>query len=160
MLDTDRLNPLARDVARVLFAAHPEWWGHARPLARDAVPPDTDTDVFPDDGGDFLLVEIPAPSGNAAPLRIETGTQEVTISFDHFHSHMVWPTDAPDDAMTLLDEIVTEKVAVISHADGDGPYRSGTPVPRAEVTPPRERWPHSPYRVRIRSWRGTLDRDY
>ena len=159
MLVTDALNPLARDVAEALFKTRPEWRQHARALARDSVPRDPDNDVFPDDGGDFLLVEVPAPSGNAEALRIETGTQEVTVS-NHFHTHLVWPDDAPNDVMTLIDEILTETIAVISHADGDGPYRSSTPIPRDVVPPRRERWPETPYRVRIRSWHGTLDRDF
>ncbi len=160
MLDLSRLNPLARDVAEHLFAVYPGWRDHARALPRGNSPVATDAKPFADNGGDFLLVSVEAPRGNAHALTIETDAYEVTLSFDYFHVHLDWPCEPPDELMMLVADILGERVAVIAHGDDGRHFGGATLIPADTVMPQVPRLQGSPYRVRVRSWRGTLDRDF
>jgi hypothetical protein len=161
-LDLSTLNPLAHDFARRLFDLYPQWRSLARAVARNHPDIAADNVASPDNGGHFLAVTVTAPGApdRVLPLLIETDAYDVTVSFDQFHAHCPWPAQEPDDPLTLIAELLREDFAVISHATDDGPFGGGTPMPRDAVPPRRPRQPDRHLRARIRSWKGTLDRDY
>lgn len=94
-------------------------------------------------------------------LDIEDVDDEITISLDHSHIHMNWPPplgragDLWADPLALIDAILTEKVL---SASGwiDGKVRVGA---LREVAGPLDLIVPKLQRLRIRSWRGTFDRD-
>jgi hypothetical protein len=110
-----------------------------------------------------LVVPPPAESCLSGPLDIEDVGGEVTISFDHSHIHMTWPPAGSiaigplwGDPLALIDAIVNETVVSVSGWI-DGHVRIGS-IQEADkfIDLSMSDLQH----IRIRSWRGTLDRDY
>jgi hypothetical protein len=144
------LNAFSRAFADHLFRAFPEW----RALAR----------VEREDGEEtgYLIVEVPSASGAAEPLSVWTVDDEVTVSFDAFHTHFWWPVgeaevSSAEDPITFIREILTETLVVVSWWN-EGEARRSTAQPAAEaveLSGGRERIT----RARVRSWKGTFDRE-
>ena len=139
------LNPFARRFSEVLFARFPQWRAFAT-----VDPPSADTPGA-------LVVEVPAPRGDARTLHISTCDDSITIGFDQWHCHAggFAGTVEEDDfaeAIQLLEGLVTETVIVAVTSRGGAMLSSqavyeGTAPPR----PPRGA------RVTLMSWTGRLD---
>ena len=151
-MDNTQLNEYSRRFADVLFAAHPEW--------REFVSVDTTEGV----GEGALLVEIsPAqPRDIKGPLYISTDDAEITVGFDIYHSHFNGYADDDEAeafaaALAFIADIVAERIAVISWWDGDE-WRGSSSIIKGEAagTPS---WARNAKTARIRSWRGTYDKD-
>ena len=145
------MDELSKDFADALFREFPDW----RPLARVE---------RLESGADFLVVEVPPPSTAAvdSPLVVTTQGEEVSVFFDHWHTHFGWPTEMPvpnlfEDPIIFLRELVTERIVIAVWHNGQE-WRGSSAHPVDDlVSKPDEFKPVS--EVRIRSWRGTFNRD-
>jgi len=134
-----------------LFARFPEWRQYAK-VEKEA------------DGKAFIRLEVPAPAGANARsgLVVSTANEEVTVEFDYYHSHfdeMVGDGThvGTETALDLIRRFLAEEVAAVSWWHGDD-WRGSTIVNAGETPEPFEfRRPFN--RVRIRSWKGTLNAD-
>jgi hypothetical protein len=140
----DRLEPPFDGFARMLFAAYPDWRAHAK-LEED------------DDGKSHLWVEV-APLAEAdlnGPLWITTDGGEVTVGIDYSHAHFDWPPDEYSDALEHIDDLLNERLVTYGKFKGEWLQSGGVQsheeplrVPDLEVS-----------KLRVRSWRGTHNRD-
>jgi hypothetical protein len=162
VVDFDELDEMSQSFAKRLFELHPDLQPYARAQ----------------DGGHdsrlkWLKVEVPSPAGSSlrGPLYVDTD-DEITIALDYWHSHFDWPSNHPDrlkdDALQVIEALLVERVAVVSHWAGDEWAGSALAEvgPDLESEVKRPGWPGASKtvarqitRVRVRSWRGTLDRD-
>lgn len=144
-------SPLA-DAAE-LWAAFPEW----KELAR------VETD---DSGNQYLLIEVKSPAATCIGqgLVIDTSNDEITVSFDHYHSHFdEWLGDGDQigtlAALEFIKQLVNERVAVASWWEGEQ-WRGSTQI---ETGSPVENpsWidTGADLRLRVRSWNGTYNAD-
>jgi hypothetical protein len=145
----DSLDAFSRRVAERLFEEHPEW----APSARLEVD---------DDGDQYLVVEVtpPVEANVDHPLLITTNDEEVTIGLDYYHCHFSDFTGSGDpalDGLAFLRAVVSDDVAVVSWWNGETWVGSSLLKRDNELNP----MPHNPPFdcVRIRSWRGTRNRD-
>jgi hypothetical protein len=107
---------------------------------------------------------IPPPAGSdlAFPLVIEEAGGEITIYLDHSHVHMDWPPRTNSkaaklwtDPLTMVDAILSERV--VSRSGWiDDQLRVGS---IQEVDRPSTLLVPNLQRIRVRSWKGTFDRD-
>ena len=109
-----------------------------------------------------LIVPPPPDSDLAEGLDIEEVDGEITISLDHSHIHLNWPLASADkegdvwaDPIAMVDAILSEKVLALSGWT-DGKLRVGS---LREVGGDLNLIASKLQRLRIRSWRGTFDRD-
>lgn len=151
-MDNMQLSEYSRRFAAVLFAVHPEWREFASLHTTDCV----------DEGS--LLVEIfPAqPRDIKGPLLISTDGDEITIGFDIYHSHFNRYADDEEaeafaEALAFIADILAERIAIISWWDGDEWRGSSSITTGADVGTPS--WARNAKTARIRSWRGTYDKD-
>ena len=166
-VDHSRLSALARDFAQRLFEVYPEWERYASvQVCNESSMPERDSH------GDLVVI-VPPPTGVASALSLLIETDylgdEVTVYYDHFHDHFSWPPGGPpyedwgvellNQPLTLIRAILDEELAFKTDFTDDKPAGS-TYLRRQDVPPLRQRQLPSRHRVRIRSWRGTLDRDY
>ena len=116
------------------------------------------------DGWCGTALAVPPPPGSdlAGPLDIEETGGEVTISLDYSHIHMEWPPPADSkggnlwaDPLAMVEAIVSEKVLSLSGWI-DGRLRAGS---LQEVDQAAKLLVSGIQRIRVRSWRGTFDRD-
>jgi hypothetical protein len=112
--------------------------------------------------GHALIVPPPDGSDLSGSLDIEEVADEITISFDHSHVHMTWPTGSttaagtmPSDSMAMIDAILTEKV-VASSGWIDGRVRIGS---IHETEQSLNLLLSKLQHIRVRSWLGQFDRD-
>jgi hypothetical protein len=138
------------NAASELFALFPEW----RALARTEKG---------EDGTEFLLVDVTPPleANVEYGLTIDTAGGEVTVGFDYYHSHFdAWVGDGEHfgtkAALEFIRQIVSEEVAVASWWKGEE-WRGSTQVPAGEK--PKMTWMADFDRIRVRSWRGSLNAD-
>jgi hypothetical protein len=112
--------------------------------------------------GTALIVPPLPESDLVGGLDIEEVGAEITISLDHSHIHMGWPLSSMDqagdvwaDPIAMIDAILCERVL---SASGwiDGKLRVGS---LHKVGEPLDLMVPKLQRLRIRSWRGTFDRD-
>ena len=151
-MDTTQLNEFSRRFAAVLFDAHPEWREFAS----------VDTTEGLDEGS--LLVEIsPAqPRDIKQSLHISTDGEEITVGFDSYHSHFNRYADEEEaeafaEALAFIADIVAEQIAVISWWNGDESCGSTSFATDTDIGTPS--WIHNAKTARIRSWKGTYDKD-
>ncbi len=139
-------------IADQLFSAHPEW----RPLAKWLPPSDGDHA--------YLYVEVPSPESAdlAHPLYITTENSEVTVGIDYYHSHFdefeeqSRDSESPD-ALNFIDGVISEEICLCSWWDDDQ-WRGSSQCRIAES--PEALGISGPFnKLRIRSWRGSYDRD-
>lgn len=133
-----------------LFESFPDW----RSLARTE---------RAEDGTDFLVLEIAPPPGADVQhcLTVDTAGGEVTVSFDYYHAHF---NESIGDgerfgttaAVEFIRQIVNEKVAIVSWWKGDE-WRAS--AESSAGSHPEMNWASDFDRIRIRSWRGTLNAD-
>ena len=140
------------NASEVLFSEFPKWRGLARVERAD-------------DGAEFLIIEVAAPpeADAAFGLVIDTANEEITVGFDHYHAHFDsfvgdgehFGTKA---ALEFIKQILSERVAVVSWWS-DETWR-GSAQTEAGKAPSVPTWTAGgTNRVRVRSWRGTLNHD-
>ena len=134
-----------------LFARYPSWRQYAK-SEREA------------DGKPFVRLEVPAPAAANARsgLVVSTANEEVTVEFDYYHSHfddMVGNgiNVGTEAALDLIEQLLTEKVAAVSWWH-DEDWRGSTLIDAGEKPQPND-FTRPFNRVRIRSWKGTLNAD-
>jgi hypothetical protein len=129
-----------------LLQKFPEW--------RALVSPRTDQA-----GRDYLLVEVkpPASANVEHGLAIYTANDEVTVSFDTFHSHFREWNEEYESALEFIEQVVTERIAIVSWWFDDkwlgSSYVAAGHEPEHRSRPPRSN------RIRVRSWKGTFNYD-
>ena len=144
-MDAHSLNAAAE-----LFEMFPEW----RPLARTEKA---------EDGSEFLVIEVEAPpqANVEYGLVIDTAGGEVTVGFDCYHSHFdQWVGDGENfgtrAALVFIRQIVSEEVGVASWWKGTE-WKGSTQV--SAGAQPEKSWTTDFDRIRVRSWKGTLNAD-
>jgi hypothetical protein len=151
---TLELNQFSRQVADALFKRFPDWRNYAH----------VDENEDRDEGG-ILYVEIPVPpeSNLNRPLYILTANEEVVVGFDSDHNHfedLIESGGSDSSIQEVLDfiiDILEKRVVTVSWWAGSS-LRGATMIPSGSKLEPSEHI-HSFNRVRIRSWKGTYDRD-
>jgi hypothetical protein len=105
------MDKLSQGFGRALFRAFPNW----EPLAKEAEDEKT--------GGHYIEVEVPQ-EGSDRRLHLSTAGNEITIAFDHWHTHVgpflgIGTAESVDTAMSIIESFVTEQTIVkISRRDG------------------------------------------
>lgn len=148
-MDLETLDDFSRGFAKQLFLVYPDWVS----LAKSGRANGADLD--------HLIVEVPSPAGAdlARPLLIHTEDSEVTVGLDYYHAHYFPQSAIPvnTDALAFIAKILNEEISVGSGWDGDR-WRGSWTIENGEepiLTSPL----HPMTRVRVRSWKGTLDQD-
>jgi hypothetical protein len=158
MIDLARLNDHSRRFATMLFREWPEWLVHAR------------FDPYEDFEKEALLVEVPRPvDGSGHGLFITTSEWEISVGFgESFHTRFgadggngggdaAAAGDFYAEALAFLRDFVAEHV-VVATASQDGEWLGAWRIDRRREDP--ETVTVEPgVSLRIRSWRGTYDRD-
>ena len=150
---TLELNQFSRQIADALFKRFPDWRQYACVEKNEK-----------EEGG-ILYVEIPAPplSNLNRPLYILTANEEVVVGFDSDHNHfedLIESGGSDSSIREVLDfivDILEERLVAVSWWAGSS-LRGATMIPSGSKPEPSEHI-HSFDRVRIRSWKGTYDRD-
>jgi hypothetical protein len=152
MIDLERLNDHSRQFATLLFRKWPEWLQHAR------------FDPYEDFEKEALLVEVPRPAdGGRHGLFITTSEWEVSVGFgETFHTRFGQsgddgPRDFYAEAIEFLEDFTEERI-VLAIAYQDGEWLGAWKVDlRHESLDDQEVGEGE--NLKIRSWRGTHDRD-
>jgi hypothetical protein len=140
--DLADLDGFSRKFAETLFAVYPAWREFARKETNKA-------------GDRYLVVQPPDPPGSstAEPLTIWTENGEVSVGFDHFHMHFYWPAEEDLDPLKFIEDVLADRVAVVSYWKGD--QWLGSSTLGLEETPDVE----PGILVRVRSWSGARDQN-
>jgi hypothetical protein len=110
------------------------------------------------EGWSGVAVTLPPQPGSDVflGLDIEHVGNEITISFDHCHLHLDWPPQSGGpNALTVIADILSEKLAATSGWIG-GCVRVGS---LKVVDHQPELLVPGLQHLRVRSWRGTFNRD-
>lgn len=111
MLAYDKMDQLSQGFGRALFLAFPNW----ERLAKDVEDEKT--------GGHYIELEVPR-EGADRRLHLSTADNEITIAFDHWHTHVgpflgISTAEAVDTSMAIIESFVTEQTVVkICRRDG------------------------------------------
>jgi hypothetical protein len=136
------LNAFSQQLADVLLGAYPEW----QRFLRRAV-----------DGSFTVLVACPSAADIQNPLIVTTERGEVTIEIDYCHSHFDWPEGWPGpftNPLQFISAILSDEIATVSYWK-EGKWAGSTyigPLDDVDLN-------GFSGRVRVRSWRGTRNRD-
>lgn len=152
MLDVSRLNDHSRVFAQRLFEAFPEWLRYAR------------FDPYEEFEKEALLVEVPRPGGDGRNgLFITTSEWEVSVGFgENFHTRFgVSGQNEAEDfhgrAIAFIRDFVDERLVLVTAFESDQWLGAWTERTTADGVPDQER--EDGVVLRIRSWKGTWDRD-
>lgn len=152
MIDLARLNDHSRHFASLLFRQWPEWIRHAR------------FDPYEDFEKEALLVEVPRPvDGSSHGLFITTSEWEISVGFgESFHTRFGAAGDGGGgdfyaEALAFIRDFVDEHV-VLATASQDGEWLGSWRIDRRRDDPAAVAVEPG-VTVRIRSWRGTWDRE-
>lgn len=152
MLDLDRLNDHSRQFARLLFARWPEWFQHAR------------FDPYEDFEKEALLVEVPSPvDGSSHGLFITTSEWEVSVGYgEDFHTRFGAADEDGsasffDMALEFIDDFVAERCVLATAYDQREWLGSWKIDLRQDDLDLVKTEPGVV--VKIRSWRGTHNRE-
>ena len=144
------MSPFSIRIREEVLAAFPEWGPNAAEETYKGSPP-------------YLVVTIgpPPEAKTELPLRISTWDEEVTVDFDYYHTHFDrWnPVDCDDrhkSALLYVRAVLEEKIAAASWWQEDE-CKVCSQLEPGESLEPRFKVSYS--RVRVRSWRGTLNAD-
>jgi hypothetical protein len=138
-----RLGTPLDEFARMLFAAYPDWRGYAQVREGDSDP--------------YLWVEVPPPfeADLNGPLWISAQGGEITLGIDYSHVHFGWPPDVYDDALEHVRDLIDERLVTYGQFIGEWLQCAGAEksedairVTNLQVS-----------KLRVRSWRGTHNRD-
>lgn len=144
------MNQFSANIAEEIFANYPEWRSFAR-------------EEKSKNEGTYLYVEIQAPTAanTVHGLCISTDNDEVTVSFDFYHSHFEhWAVREAgfeyEAALPFVQALLSESVAVASWWQGEQwcgscQVEAGE---QPELTVVREF-----NRIRVRSWLGKRNED-
>jgi hypothetical protein len=135
-----------------LFAAFPEW----RALARRE---------RAEDGSSHLVVQVLPPVEAMVyhhGLLVCTSDEDVTVSFDFYHSHFYELTGDGDHfgtmaALEFIKQILSERVSVVSWWLDDEWRGSAQLEAGAAPLPPWWLESGSFNHIRVRSWRGSFN---
>lgn len=111
MLAYDKMDQLSQGFGRALSLAFPNW----ERLAKDVEDEKT--------GGHYIELEVPR-EGSDRRLHLSTADNEITIAFDHWHTHVgpflgISTAEAVDTSMAIIESFVTEQTVVkICRRDG------------------------------------------
>jgi len=150
------LNEYSKRFAEKLVAKYPQWDAYIK-LCAEATAPGS------------LELTIPAPNQQGRELYISTSGDEITIGFDTWHTHYRnYETDDQEDefigALDLLEEIVTEKLAVVSCLhDNDfcmSYISEAGEEPSVEKLNDSRQSQEKVNRFLVKSWKGTVDAEY
>ena len=152
MIDVSRLNDHSRLFAQQLFREFPDWLRYAR------------YDPYEDFEKEALLVEVPRPVGDGRHgLFITTSEWEIAVGFgENFHTRFgVSGGKEADDfrsrALDFIRDFVAERLVLVTAHEGGqwlGAWIEPPGQPKLQLS---ELAPGES--LRIRSWRGTWDRD-
>ncbi|HOX25005.1 MAG TPA: hypothetical protein PLL30_04495 [Candidatus Krumholzibacteria bacterium] len=152
MLDVSRLNDHSRTFAQQLFREFPDWLRYAR------------FDPYEEFEPEALLVEVPRPVGDGRNgLFITTSEWEVSVGFgENFHARFgVNGQPGEDDfrrrALDFIREFVAESLVLVTASEGDQWLGAWTVRVENGSVPPQDK--EAGVTLRIRSWKGTWDRD-
>ena len=144
--------PAAMPVETAFFSAFP----HLRANAREE---------RTDDGQSFTVIEVGAPleANVEHGLVVDFSNGEVTVGFDCYHSHFEsfygGEDDAPTAAVQFVSQLLEERIAVVSWWRDDSWHGSAQVEVGDELRVPSWVSSESYNRIRVRSWRGTFNRD-
>lgn len=132
-------------VATDILSAYPEWHSLATAVSTE--------------GGDILRIVVPSPVANVEhPLTIDTSDQEITVTYDFHHGH--YPTfrdsGCREGAVSLLAPLLQEELAIASFWS-ENKWHGSTQFRIGEPEDPLKMFGNT--RIRVRSWRGTFDKD-
>jgi hypothetical protein len=147
-LDKKLLDGFSVGFATALFAVYPEWESVA------------EMDSDSGQTGHYLLLRVQPPKGARAahPLIIHSDNDEVTVGFDHYHSHFDWPpADEEAGPLKFIQDILDERLAVLSFWDGE--QWKGSYVLSAGADKSKHGAPGAD-RAIVRSWKGSLDAEH
>lgn len=144
------MSPFSIRIRNEVLASFPEWESYALEESwKNSAP--------------YFVVTVPVngETTETLPLRISTWDEEITVDFDYYHTHFERWNPEPGDsrhqsALLYVRELLAEHIAAASWWQGDqfriaSQWEPGTPLePKFKVAYTR---------VRVRSWRGTLDSD-
>lgn len=140
------MSPFSLQVREEVLGTFPHWEQHAAE--------ETWKDSDP-----FLVVTVPAPKSadTELPLRISIWEEEITVDFDHYHTHFDHWSPQPGDtrhqsAQIYVQELLAESFAVASWWQENHCKVCGQVEPGAALNPPMD---IAYTRVRVRSWNGT-----
>jgi hypothetical protein len=111
VLAYDKMDQLSQGFGRALFLAFPNW----ERLAKDVEDEQT--------GGHYIEVDVPQ-EGSDRQLHLSTADDEITIAFDHWHTHVgpflgISAAESVHTSMAIIQSFVTEQTVVkISRRDG------------------------------------------
>lgn len=144
------MSPFSLQVRSEILSSFPDWAGFVGEETYNGSQP-------------YLVVTVPAPpeADTHLPLRISTWDEEVTVDFDYYHAHFDrWKAEDDDGthsaAQLYVNAILSESILVASWWKGDAwvlsaQIEEGSPVaPFADVKFSK---------VRVRSWKGTHNKD-
>ena len=139
-----QLDDHSKAFAQALFSVRPSWREFAR--------------VEKSSYGDqlILVVTVDPPESSKAdhPLIIDSDNDEITIGFDVYHAHFNWPDLGYGDPFQFIEDVVEERIAVVSLWAGEKWVLSTT----LDVTSGEAALAHVPEGAtfkKIRSWNGT-----
>lgn len=152
MLDVSRLNDHSRTFAQRLFREFPAWLRYAR------------FDPYEEFEKEALLVEVPRPLADGRHgLFITTSEWEVSVGFgENFHTRFGVSAGAEDDdfqgrAIAFIQEFVAEQLVLVTAWEA-GEWLGAWTVRVAGGSVPAQEIEEGVV-LRIRSWKGTFDRD-
>jgi hypothetical protein len=142
----ERLEPFSKRYAQAIFAVYPEWKLFATEELRGEE--------------DVLRIEVPSPLGQQnCTLTLGTWNGEITVYFNEFHSHFssFSEGDEWDQALPFINALLDEQIAIASYWRdgkhlGSSCFKIDTPDPGASSF-------RRANQVRVRSWRGTYNKD-
>ena len=108
------------------------------------------------------MIEPPTPtSANVEHgLRIDTYNDEITVSFDAYHSHFdTWDAEPGYEhvaALPFVRALLTEQIGIASWWHEDQ-WKGSSQLQRGER--PAEEFVDGYNRIRVRSWQGALNED-
>lgn len=152
MLDVSRLNDHSRAFAQQLFREFPDWLRYGR------------FDPYEEFEKEALLVEVPRPASDGRNgLFITTSEWEISVGFgENFHTRFgVSDREGGDDfhrhAIKFVRDFVDEALVLVT-AWQDGEWLGAWTVRVVDGAVP-EQDKDDGVGLRIRSWKGTYDRD-
>jgi hypothetical protein len=144
------MTPFSSKVAKEIFEVFPKWKMCSH-------------EERTEDGKTFLFINISAPelADTEHGLTVSTYGDEVTVSFDAFHSHFLsWQVSGADfeheAALPFVRSVLAEEVAVVSWWNGSKCFgaslvRKGESLDMSDV---------SGYNcIHVRSWNGSFNED-